>query len=147
MGIMKQKRQKSKKPTRWKLVKKLDQIFSIFIRMRDSNKYGIVTCPLCGDSVHRKKAQNMHFIKRGVYLYRRDEDNCHAGDYRCNVCLNWNYIAYVRFMQRKYGIEKVDEMIDNSKKVHKITTPELIEKIEHYKLKVIELEKHIIQQK
>lgn len=133
----------NKKRSRSKLVKDLDTIFSRYIRMRDSNKFGIVTCPLCGNSMPRKEAQNMHFIKRSVYLFRRSESNCFAGDYRCNVILKWNYIEYTRFMQNKFGISAVDEMISLSKTIHKISTPEIEEKIQYYKLAVIELEKHI----
>jgi hypothetical protein len=72
--------------------------------------------------------------------YRRDEDNCHAGCMRCNVFLNGNYIIYTRRMQRKYGIEKIDEMITKKNDVFKIHTSEIKEKIEYYKTKINELQ-------
>ena len=134
---------KTKKRSRSKLVKDLDTIFSRYIRLRDSNRFGIVICPLCGNSMPRKEAQNMHFIKRSVYLYRRDEENCWAWDYRCNVILKWNYIEYTRFMQNKFGIEQVDRMIALSKTIHKISTSDIEERIQYYKLCVTELEKRL----
>ena len=120
-----------KKLSRSKIVKKLDWIFSTYIRLRDCDSKWIVICPLCWAKIPRKKAQNMHFISRAILKYRYDENNCHAWCMRCNVILNWNYIVYTRRMQNKFWIKKVDEMI-NDKEICKIRTPELEEMIEHY---------------
>lgn len=120
-----------KKLSRSKIIQKLDRIFSIYIRLRDCDNIWIVVCPLCKSKIPRKKAQNMHFISRWVLKYRFDEDNCHAGCMRCNVILNWNYIIYTRWMQIKYGIDKVDKMITD-KQVYKLKTPELEEMIKEY---------------
>lgn len=121
-----------KKLSRNKIVKKLDSIFSQYIRLRDCDSKWIVVCPLCWMKVERKKAQNMHFISRACMFYRYDEINCHAWCMRCNVILNWNYIVYTRRMQEKYWIEFVDNMITTSKQIYKISTPELEEKIQFY---------------
>lgn len=120
--------------TRPKAIKKLDAVFSEYIRLRDSNNRGIVECPLCWKKIYRKLAQNMHFVSRGVMKYRYSEKNCHAGCMRCNVILHWNYIAYTRRMQRKYWITFVD-LIINDKKPYKISTAELIERIHKYEIK------------
>ena len=118
-------------PTRSQLIKKLDQIFSVYVRLLVADKEGMVTCPLCWTRVHWKQAQNMHFITRSVYKYRRDERNCHAVCMRCNVILHGNYIVYTRRMQRKYGEILVDEMI-NDKQIMKIATWSLQEMIDYY---------------
>ena len=133
---MQKKVKKTKAPSRSKLVKKADSVFSTFIRLRDSDRHGIVTCPLCWARIPRQKAQNMHFITRACWLYRYDEMNCFWWCMRCNVILNWNYIIYTRFMQDKFWIEKVDEMIRNSKKIYKLQTFELEEIIEKYTTKI-----------
>ena len=130
------------KITRSKLIKKLDSVFSIYIRLRDCDSDWIVVCPLCWAKVSRKKAQNMHFISRWVLKYRFDEHNCHAWCMRCNVILNGNYIAYTRRMQNKYWIERVDEMI-NDKEIFKLRTYEIEEMIENYK----RLSEHIASKK
>lgn len=122
---------KKKSLTRQDLIKKLDSVFSTFIRLRDCNEKGIVVCPLCWTKTPRKKAQNMHFISRWVMKYRFDEKNCHAWCMRCNVFLNWNYIIYTRWMQKKYGIAFVDNLIKD-KWLYKIPTPMLIEMIAYY---------------
>lgn len=137
------KKQKAKKPTRSKLIQKADSVFSTYIRLRDSDRHGIVTCPLCWAKQPRKKAQNMHFITRACMLYRYDENNCVAWCYRCNCILNWNYIEYTRYMQNKYWIEAVDLMIAESKKIHKLSTAELEEIIEKYTNKIIKFSKRL----
>jgi len=83
----------------------------------------------------------MHFISRGCWRYRYDEDNCHAGCMRCNVILHGNYILYTRWMQNTYGIKKVDEMINKKAQVYKIPTPQFLEMIEYYTQKVDKLYK------
>ena len=132
------KNKKTAWPTRSKLVQKLDQVFSVYIRLSVADKDWMITCPLCGARVHRTKAQNMHFIKRSVYKYRRDEKNCHAGCVKCNVILHGNYIVYTRRMQRKYWEILVDEMI-NDRQIMKIATSSLQEMIAHYQSMVDEL--------
>lgn len=133
-----------KKLSRSKLIKKYDKIFSVYIRLRDCDRNWIVVCPLCWSKIPRKKSQNMHFVSRWVLKYRYDEDNCHAGCYRCNVILHWNYITYTRWMQNKYWIEKVDNMI-NDKWVYQLKTFELEEMIQEYGIKCKQLanKKHL----
>jgi len=74
----------------------------------------------------------MHFVSRWILKYRYDENNCHAGCFRCNVILNWNYIVYTRRMQKKYSIEYVDTII-NDKVPYTIPTGALLEMVEYYK--------------
>jgi hypothetical protein len=135
---MQKKAKKTKSPTKTALRKKADSVFSTFIRLRDSDKTWTVKCPLCWAKMFWKQAQNMHFIKRSCWLYRYNEDNCHAGCYRCNVVLNWNYIVYTRYMQNRYWIEAVDKMIANNKKLNKERSKEDYEKIiKEYSEKII----------
>jgi len=122
---------KKKKKTRSHYIKELDNIFSQYIRLRDSDSMWIVRCPLCWTRIHRKKAQNMHFISRWVLKYRFDEKNCHAWCMRCNVILNWNYIQYTMRMLKKYWEKVVNEMI-NDKSLYELPTPRIIEMIEYY---------------
>lgn len=116
------------------LKKKLDAVFSIFIRLRDSKK-GIVTCPLCWKRIPRKQAQNMHFVSRSVLKYRYDEDNCFAGCMRCNVILGGNYQVYTLRMINRYWIEFVEKRI-NDKSIFKVGVDRFKEKIEEYTQKV-----------
>lgn len=125
------------KAPRKRIIAKLDEVFSQYIRLRDSYQKGDerrVKCPLCWAEMNRKQAQNMHFISRWILKYRFSENNCHAGCYRCNVVLNWNYIIYTRYMQKKYWVNYVDSLI-NDKSTYSISTPQLEKELEYYKEK------------
>lgn len=133
--IMKKKLNKKKTKTRSQFIHELDSVFSYFIRLRDSDAYGNVVCPLDSSVSSFFQAQNMHFISRAVLRYRRDENNCFAWCMRCNVIQHWNYIAYTLFMQRKFWIKKVEEMLSNKLVPFKISTAEIQTKILEYKEK------------
>jgi len=130
-AIKVQKPKKKKKPTRWKLVKKLDSIFSQYIRLVSADKNGICTCVTCGERMHRKQIQNGHYLSRWNYKYRRAEENCYAQCYVCNVLKSWNYKEYTIKMIRTHWQLKVEQMI-NDKELVKIGTPRIQEQIEHY---------------
>ena len=140
------KPKKIKKKTRWKLVKELDAIYSLYIRLRDCMKWWRTFCPLCNWYGTYKDAQNMHFITRGCYALRWYDKNCHSGCVRCNVFLNGNYIEYTRWMIERYGLEFVDELRSLRNEVYIIKNPEIEEKIDFYKktVKALKLNKAII---
>ncbi len=56
--------------------KKLDTIFSIYIRTKHSDCDGVVKCFTCGASKVIKKIQNGHFVSRQYLATRWEEDNC-----------------------------------------------------------------------
>jgi len=122
---------KKKAKKRSYYVKKLDSVFSQYIRQSKSVD-GIGTCVTCGTPKPWKEMQNGHFYSRGRYGTRWDETNCHIQDAACNVFLKGNYINYTRYMIDKYGREYVDELEIKSKLSTKITTVELQEMINHY---------------
>lgn len=121
-----------KRITRSQLVKRLDTVFSQFIRLRDSID-GMATCVTCGDTRPWEYQQNGHFYTRGRYPTRWDEMNCNVQCVRCNVFLKGNYINYTMYMIDKYGREAVDNLETKSKSVTKITSVELQEMIDYYK--------------
>jgi hypothetical protein len=129
---------KVKKPTRGKLIKKLDHIFSQYIRLSNANKKWLVVCYTCNDVYHWKQIQNGHFITRWNYKYRRDIDNCKPQCVRCNIFYSWNYKPYTIKMIAEYGEEKVKFMIWD-KALIKIHIREIEDLIEHYTKKVSKL--------
>lgn len=122
---------KAKKPSRSKLVRKLDSVFSQYVRLLNITPDWKSTCVTCGAIDHRKNMQNGHFISRGNYKYRWDEKNCHTQCYVCNILKKWNYMFYTRFMQRKLWELLVDQMMAD-KELIKIPTPVLQEMIDKY---------------
>lgn len=66
-----------------KLVKKLDDVFQMFIRYRDD-----FTCITCGKKYPRGERTQLHaghFVSRGVYATRWDEENVNAQCAGCNL--------------------------------------------------------------
>lgn len=126
------KKPKIKRVSRSQLVKKLDSIFSQYIRQKESVG-GMGRCVTCGDTKPWQQQQNGHFYTRGRYPTRWDESNCHIQCVACNVFKKGNYIAYTMYMIDRYGREYVDNLEIKSKSTVKITSVELQEMIEKYK--------------
>jgi hypothetical protein len=127
----------SKKPVRSKLIKKLDTVFSRYIRMKNADKRGYCMCITCEKTFHWKEIQAGHFMSRKHYSTRWDEDNVHPQCVACNV--------YRAGEQYKYsvalGAYKADELFQRSNKIVKFQTFELVAMYEYYKKVVDELEK------
>lgn len=124
---------------RSKLVKKLDAIFSQYIRLKASVD-GYTTCVTCKETKPWKEMQNGHFFTRGRHATRWDETNCHPQCYRCNVPLKGNYIIYTEWMIDFYGRDYVDELERLSLSTdNKISTPDLRELITFYTKQVKEM--------
>ncbi len=133
------KTKKPKKPSRSKLVRKLDSIFSQYIRLKYSDSKWNCTCYTCWQKAHWKEMQNWHFLSRSNYKYRWSEDNCRVQDYRCNVIYKWNYKIYTIKMIEEYGKENIEYII-NDKSLIKIKTYEIEEMIVKYTELVKKLE-------
>jgi len=69
---------------------KLWDIFSKYIRLRDSDVNGVITCISCGKRVYYKKADAGHFIVRQHNATRYDEDNVYGQCIYCNRLLSGN---------------------------------------------------------
>ena len=114
------------------LIKELDDVFSKWIRKRDTVD-GKIPCFICGKKMTFAEAQNMHYLNRDCMPLRYDERNCHAGCMECN-CLDPGHRGkYLMAMIAKYGVAVVNELVTKSRSLQKFTRPELTEMIEFYK--------------
>ena len=118
----------SKKPTRSKIVKKLDVIFSQYIRLKYSDNRGMTECFTCGKRDHWKKMQCGHFQSRKNYSTRWEEDNVRVQCLGCNMFKSGEQYVF----GLKLGQQLAEEMYIKSKQIVKFTSDELIEKIDHY---------------
>ena len=75
----------AKKPTRSKLVKKLDTVFSQYIRRSNADNNGYCTCVTCNKTFHWKEIQAGHFMSRKFYSVRWSEENVKPQCVACNV--------------------------------------------------------------
>ena len=121
------------------LTKKLDTVFSVYIRLVNSNKHGKVKCFTCDRIDYYKSMQNGHFQSRRFMSTRFHENNCAPQCYACNVGLSGMQYEFGRQLDLKYGNGTADKMVSLSKAVKKFTTDEMLELIEHYKIQVDQL--------
>ena len=116
-----------KKLTRSKLVKKLDTVFSQYIRLKDS-KDGIGTCITCGKQDHIKNLQAGHMISRKHYSTRWDERNVKIQCVGCNVFRYGEQFKFSLYLGDKLS----KQLLADSRVIRKFTDIELQEMIQHY---------------
>lgn len=123
------------------LTKKLDTVFSLYIRLVNSNKHGQVKCFTCDRIDYYKSIQNGHFQSRRFMSTRFTETNCAPQCYACNVGLSGMQYEFGKRLDLKYGKGMADKMVQLSKEVKKFTTDEMLELIEYYRSAVDDLKR------
>ena len=76
------------------LIKECDRLFSILVRLEETNENGIGKCYICYKKLHYRDMENMHYHPRRNMNTRYYRDNCHGGCFTCNVELQGNMKAY-----------------------------------------------------
>ena len=123
------------KKTVSKLKKELDKWFSLYIRLREANEYGMCQCITCGKVGHYKKdgMQNGHFQSRKHLSTRFDEENCQVQCVKCNVYAWGEQYKFSLALDGKYGEGKAEELQYLARTTLKISRVEYEEKISYYK--------------
>lgn len=127
----------AKKPTRKKLVQKLDMTFSRWVRLSNADHRGFCECITCNKKYHWKNIQAGHFMSRKHYSTRWDEQNVFPQCVGCNVYKAGQQYRYSLFL----GNELSEEMYRKSNQIVKFSSFELEEMINKYQILVKELEK------
>ena len=122
----------AKKLTRSKLVKKLDTIFSQYIRQKNSIDE-IATCFTCGKQDHWKKLQNGHFQSRRHYSTRWDEVNCQVQCAGCNVFKYGEQYIFGNKLDQKFGEGTSRRLHIKGKQIVKLSDSDLEDLIKRYK--------------
>ena len=120
-----------KKLTRSKLVKKLDNIFSQYIRLSNSVN-DIAECVTCNKKDHWKKMQCGHFQSRKHYSTRWDERNVAVQCAGCNVFRYGEQFKFSLYLGKNLS----QKLLDKSRIITKFASYELEEMIEHYSIEV-----------
>ncbi|MHC4316373.1 MAG: recombination protein NinG [Planctomycetota bacterium] len=130
-----------RKISRKNLIKKLDAVFSEYIRRKYADKNGIVKCYTCNKKAYWKGEgmQNGHFISRASRILRWREDNCRVQCYACNVMRYGQNYIFGANLNKEYGYNKADELLIESKKIIRQTDQDLVDLINEYKQKVTNL--------
>jgi hypothetical protein len=117
------------------LIKELDDVFSKYIRRKDSVN-GKVKCFICGVWIPMSTADNMHYIDRDQMTTRYDEMNCHEGCQQCNRFDPYHKERYCKKMIFTYGFDAVIALEQKSRSLAKFTRYDLLELIQEYKTKL-----------
>lgn len=125
-------KKKPKPKTKGFYVKKLDSLFSMYIRQKYSNHFGMTQCYTCDKQFHWKDAQNGHYISRGHMATRWDEENCRVQGVECNVFKNGNYVEYSARLIEEIGLEKYKELVKKKYTIKQFSIKELQELIKYY---------------
>ena len=122
---------KKKTQSRGSIVRKLDSIFSQYIRRRFSES-NVSECYTCGKKDDWKKLQCGHFQSRRFYATRWDELNCQVQCSGCNVFRYGEQFKFGVHLDSQYGEGTSSRLEIKAKEITKISTPELKDMIKHY---------------
>lgn len=122
----------SKKVSRKNLVKRLDTVFSQYIRLRNANAQGIAECYTCGKTDHWKKLQCGHFMSRKSYSTRFDETNCQVQCVKCNMFEQGMSYVFGLNLNKDFGDGTAEGLLQKSKQIVKLQNYELEELITKY---------------
>ena len=118
--------------TRSKIVKKLDKVFSLYIRNRYA-KNGKAKCFTCGkiDDVSRLHAG--HFMSRKHYATRWDDVNVQVQCPKCNLFGQGEQYIFGLNLDIKYGKGTAEELQQKARNTVKLSNDDLNEMILKYK--------------
>jgi len=126
---------KIKKPTRSKLVKKLDTVFSQWVRLSNADNNKNCICITCNKTFFWKEIQAGHFMSRTHYSIRWDERNVKPQCVGCNVFKYGEQYKFSLFL----GKDAAEVLYLKSKEIVKFTNYELEDKINDYSLRLKKL--------
>jgi 5-methylcytosine-specific restriction endonuclease McrA len=119
------------------LEKKLDRVFSEYIRLRVADEGGTVECVTCGKLMYWKDgAQCGHFIKRSNRATRWEETNCHVQCVGCNKWRNGMEAEHSEHIIKTYGVEAYHRLNRLKRTTAKFTRSDLEQMILFYKAKL-----------
>lgn len=116
------------------LKKKLDSVFSKYIRLRDMLPGTTVfKCISCGNIYEISNADCGHYINRQHMATRFSEVNCNAQCRKCNRFDEGNMSGYRNGLLRKYGENRTVILESSKNEIRKYSEFEYEALIEHYK--------------
>ena len=125
-----------------KLKKELDNIFSLYIRLRDATDEGMVQCFTCNKVSHYKSGmQNGHFQSRKHLATRWSETNCQVQCVGCNMFKSGEQYKFSIALDSKYGEGKAEELQLLARTIMKVSRIDYEDKISYYKDLVNKLKK------
>lgn len=129
-----------RKPSLPALKRKLWKLFSEYIRRRDADEHGTVSCISCGAIMEWKISNAGHFHPKslGLQVYFV-EKNVHNQCPYCNLVLQGNQLKYSQALIKRYGDGVIEELENIKNTPVKWTRVDYEEKISYYKKKLSDL--------
>ena len=123
------------------LKEKLDRVFSLYIRLRDSKEFDFnyFRCISCGRVLPFEQADCGHYIPRTNMALRFSEDNCHIQCRHCNRFKDGNILDYRQGLIRKIGEQRVELLEARKHESKKWSNWELERLIEYYEEEINKL--------
>lgn len=121
-----------------KAKKKLDTVFSQFIRLRGCNDEGYGNCWTCDRLSHWTKVDCGHFITRGKLSTRWMETNCQFQCKQCNMNGGQQYV-FSKKLDEFHGAGTAEAILIISNRTRKFSVHELEEMYQYYKNRVDEI--------
>lgn len=122
-----------KKPSAASLKKKIDAVFSEWVRRKGADANGNNRCVCCGATHHWKELQAGHYFRRQYINTRWDERNVWPCCFACNVWRRGNYAMYAQFMYKTLGQPVVDELEALHRTQVKLYYSDYLELLNRYK--------------
>jgi hypothetical protein len=126
------------------LVRQLDAVFSEFVKWRDGWQCITCTCKVDPYASNTEQMHAGHCVGRNNFAVRWDEINVNAQCKSCNYGqkLNDDNSKYLIMIDVKYGDGAANELVVRAQGKSKFSSVELIEKIQYYQKRVLELKEN-----
>lgn len=132
------KKKEPKKTDRKKLIVKLDEVFSEWIRLRDSDHEGMCQCITCDHAFHWRAGDAGHFVDRDQMATRWEEDNVNGQCRNCNRFKTVSKFDHRLAVDKRHGAGSGARLEVKSREVCNWADHELKKMIEYYKNGIVE---------
>ena len=132
-----------RKPSPAALTRRLDETFSLYVRLRDSKAWNFqyFRCISCGQIKPFEQMDAGHFVGRTHKATRWDELNVNGECRACNRMSADHIIYYQMNLEAKIGRDKLDMLLARGRQTKKWSAWELEQLNEYYKQKIADLRK------
>jgi hypothetical protein len=122
------------------LKKKAWRLFSEYIRRRDADEGGTLSCITCGKLMHWKEAHAGHAIPGRHNAVLLDPEITFGQCPVCNLWKSGNYPIYTTVLIKKHGMEWWEKKLADARKAVKMGRADWAEAVEYWKAKLETLE-------
>jgi hypothetical protein len=119
------------------IIRKLDTVFSKWVRLSHADHAGYLNCYTCGVTKHWREVDAGHFRTRAAYSTRWLDWNGQSMNVKpqckkCNGFRSGESYIFGCNLNAQYGEGTAEEITLLSNQIQKFTNEELQEKIKHY---------------